>query len=337
MSEFQPDTPTILETEAATPKLAVKPLHLTALAAGIILLLGLLVLLTGLPPKDFPVNKPFTINRGLSASAITKELKTAGIVRSQSLLYFALTLWHDPGAVKAGTYVFAEPLSVWQLADRLTEDAPPDTLIALTFPEGFSVRDYAMIAKDSLVDFNEEKFTALAEDREGYLFPDTYYVPPDFTEAELFALLTDTYEEKLTALNELVAETDLSESDVIILASVVEREANTPESMSLVAGILLNRLSIGMALQADATLEYVLNKPLNELTPEDLEIDSPYNTYLYPGLPPTPIGNPGLQSIEAVIHPTSTEYFYYITDADGTFHYAETFEQHKINIADHLR
>ena len=96
-------------------------------------------------------------------------------------------------------------------------------------------------------------------------------------------------------------------------------------------------MSIGMALQADASIEYVLDKPLSELTSEDLKIDSPYNTYLYTGLPPTPIGNPGLQAIMAVLEPTESDYFYYITDEDGVFHYAQTFNQHKSNIAKYLR
>ena len=92
-----------------------------------------------------------------------------------------------------------------------------------------------------------------------------------------------------------------------------------------------------MALQADASIEYVLGKPLGELTPEDLEIDTPYNTYLYRGLPPTPIGNPGLAAIRAVLEPTSSDYLFYITDSEGNFYYAETFDEHRANIAKYLR
>jgi len=96
-------------------------------------------------------------------------------------------------------------------------------------------------------------------------------------------------------------------------------------------------LQIGMALQADASIEYELDKPLSELTAADLELESPYNTYLNPGLTPTPIGNPGLQSIKAVLEPTESNYFYYITDENGTFHYAKTFEEHKLNVQKYLR
>jgi UPF0755 protein len=121
------------------------------------------------------------------------------------------------------------------------------------------------------------------------------------------------------------------------LASIIEREANSPESMKMVSGILQNRLTIDMPLQADASIEYILDKPLNALLPEDLKIDSPYNTYLNRGLPPTPIGNPGLTAIEAVLEPTLSKYLFYITDETGEFHYAEDFDQHRANIQRYLR
>jgi UPF0755 protein len=112
--------------------------------------------------------------------------------------------------------------------------------------------------------------------------------------------------------------------------------------MRTVAGIFLNRLSINMALQADASIEYVIDTPLGELAPGQLaselrELDSPYNTYLYPGLPPTPIGNPGENAIRAIADPLKSNYFYYITGDDGEFYYAETYDQHQTNIARHLR
>ena len=107
--------------------------------------------------------------------------------------------------------------------------------------------------------------------------------------------------------------------------------------MKIVAGILDSRLVLGMPLQVDATMEYVLDKPLSQLEPEDLEIDSPYNTYLNSGLPPTPIGNPGLAAIRAVLEPLPTDYLFYITDENGDFYYAKNFEEHKQNIARYLQ
>ena len=130
---------------------------------------------------------------------------------------------------------------------------------------------------------------------------------------------------------------NLSEHDVVILASIIEREANSTTSMKLVSGILQNRLALDMALQVDASMEYILEKPLKELTAEDLKIDTPYNTYLYRGLPPTAIGNPGLDAIMAVLEPTPSEYMFYITGTDGEFYYAKNFDEHRLNIAKYLR
>jgi UPF0755 protein len=129
----------------------------------------------------------------------------------------------------------------------------------------------------------------------------------------------------------------LSRDEVIVLASILEREANNERSMKMVSGILQNRIAADMPLQADASIEYVLSKPLKELTPNDLKIDSPYNTYLNKGLPPTPIGNPGLQAIEAVLSPQESQYFFYISDNDGNFHYARTYAEHLKNIDTYLR
>src|SRR5690606_22167281 len=193
---------------------------------------------------------------------------------------------------------------------------------------GFTLEEYARIAAEGLPEFSTEEFLELTADKEGYYFPDTYYLPADFTASELVELLEETYELRVSPLRSLIEAHEMSEREVIILASLIEREANTEESMRMVSGILQNRLEEGMRLQVDASLEYVLARPLNTLTAEDLEIDSRYNTYLYGGLPPTPIGNPGLQSIMAVLEPIESDNFYYLTDEEGQFYYAETFDEH---------
>jgi UPF0755 protein len=145
-----------------------------------------------------------------------------------------------------------------------------------------------------------------------------------------------TFDDVVGELPIKTASSSLSLDEVMVLASIVEREANSPESMKIVAGILENRLELGMRLQADASIEYVLDKPLSELTPEDLEIDSPYNTYKYTGLPPTPIGNPGREAMLAVLEPIKSDYYYYITDEAGEFHFAKTYDEHLQNIKMYL-
>lgn len=308
--------------------------------AGIALLLAavlvLSVLIQSRAPASFPLNTAITIEPGLSAAAIADELAAQGVVRSSDLLYIAIILFHDPLEVKAGAYVFREPQSTFSIARQITEDNPQTEHITLTFIEGSSVTDYALVAENRLPEFDPTEFNVGAAKYEGMLFPDTYYVPYTFTVDELIELLLNTYEEQTAELF-AVNTTGLSEYEVVTLASIVEREANSEESMRMVAGILQNRMEAGMPLQADASMEYVLDKPLGALTPEDLKIDSPYNTYLYTGLPPTPIGNPGLNSITAVLDPIVSDYYYYLTGNDGVFYYAETYETHLSNIERYLR
>lgn len=289
------------------------------------------------PTSNFPINTPVVIESGTGVKAISEELKRANVVKSDWLLYYVLAFFYEPKDIKASTYVFEEPLSTFEIAKRLTEGDFDTDLVRFTHFEGERANQLAKRAAELLTNFDEDRFILAAEAVEGRLFPDTYFVPADFTDEDLLKLMQNTFSEKLATLQEDIDKHNLSLDEILILASIIEREANAPESMKLVSSVLQNRLEIGMALQADASIEYILDKPLAELMPEDLKIDSPYNTYLYTGLPPTPIGNPGLDSIMAVLEPTTSDYFYYITDDEGVFHYAKTYREHLMNIEKYLR
>lgn len=305
---------------------------------GSLLWLGLLGYIWWLTtaPSDFPINTPVTIEAGMSASEIANELAEQQIVRSSDMLYMAIILLHDPLEVKAGSYVFQRSQNVFAIAKQITDDNPPIEHVTLTFLEGTTVAHYAYVARHQLNEFDTERFLQEAQPLEGFLFPETYYVPYTFKADQLIALLRKTYKEEVKTLLSQNPST-LTEYKVITLASLLEREANSKESMAMVAGILLNRLELNMPLQVDASMEYVIDGPLDTLTPADLQIDSPYNTYLYKGLPPTPIGNPGLDAISAVLHPEKSDFLYYITGLDGNFYYARTYEEHLENIETYLR
>lgn len=305
-------------------------------AIGLTLAL-LLFLYLARPPADFPVDSTLNIAPGENVRTIVNNFAAAEYVRSSDLLYLVLIMLHDATDIQAGVYEFTTPASVVEVARLITEVGPKDELVKITIPEGLPSKKIATIAEEVLPNFDAEAFLSLASNDEGILFPDTYFVPKDFTAEQLHALLRRTFQEKVEALFEESPASNLTTEEVIILASILEREANSPESMALVSGVLHNRLAIDMPLQADATIEYILDKPLSELVPADLEVDSPYNTYLYRGLTPTPIGNPGLVAIEAALNPTSSDYFYYITDAEGEFHFGKTFDEHRENIARYLR
>lgn len=169
---------------------------------------------------------------------------------------------------------------------------------------------------------------------EGYLFPDTYRVYRDQLPDALFAKQLDEFESFYKDIQPGPQSEPLKTlDDVIILASIVEAEVTANSDRAIVAGIFLNRLRIGMALQTDASLSYLHGSNRAQATAEDLASTSPYNTYKYRGLPPGPIGNPGKASIDAVLNPTKTPYFYFLTDKKGKVYYAKTLEEHAANRA----
>jgi len=294
------------------------------------------------PPEAFTGTQSLEVSPGISVRDIAQEAANAGIVRSGTLLYVLLTYSHDPTQIFAGTYVFSEPASVFAVAQKLADQDIENELVTITIPEGVRLTQIAQTAEVALPDFDVDDYLINTLGLEGYLFPETYFVPETFLAQDLIDLQRATYEENMMPLREQIELSPLSEYEALILASIIEREANDEESMKMVSGILQNRLKIGMALQADASIEYTIGTPLNELPPGQLaselrETESPYNTYLNTGLTPTPIGNPGLMAIKAALNPTPSDNFFYITGNDGEFYYAETLKGHNQNIARYLR
>ena len=324
--------------EVRTTKRLLKLLLITVLLG----MIGLFVMLwygytLNQPPQDKTVPITVTVEPGSTAKSVASQLKVEGVIQSDFLLYLFMVLFFEPTNIKASSYVFETPLSTYHIAQRLTEGDFDSDLVSFTHIEGERVARIAERAEQQLTNFDTAAFLALAEPAEGKLYPETYFIPADFTAEQLFQLMRDTFDKKLAPLQAEIEAHPLSLYEIITLASIIEREANSPESMNMVSGILQNRLEIDMPLQADASIEYILDKPLQELVPEDLSIDSPYNTYLNRGLPPTPIGNPGLTSIEAVLRPTPSEFLFYITGNDGNFYYAVTYDEHRANIERYLR
>jgi UPF0755 protein len=282
-----------------------------------------------------------TIEKGASAASVASIIAESGVVRTETLLYAALVGVGNPSTIKAGSYIFEEGLSTYEIAKLIYQQVPQDPLISITLPEGITAQEMGALFASKLPEFDVDEFLNLSANDEGYLWPETYFVTETFTARDAYELLKET---AVTEQANLFSNSDtsLTDEEVVILASIVEREANTAESMRMVAGILLNRLEISMPLQADATVEYVLDDKIGALPPGQLAeyletLDSPYNSYLYPGLPPTPIGNPGADALQAVLRPAETSDLYYITDDEGQFHYAETYEEHVNNVERYLR
>ncbi len=287
------------------------------------------------PPKDFPFNQVLTIHTGQSLQQITDSLYEQHIIRSPFFFRIHVIIQGGEKRVIAGDYLLDEKVGPADLAYRLVRGKFHLEPYKATIPEGWNVFEIGDYFEKHLVNFNLAQFLVLAKEKEGHLFPDTYFIFPTTKPGAIIDMMENNFDNKISGIN--FSTTTHSTKDVIIMASILENETRTPEDRRIVSGILWKRLKLGMALQVDATFSYVNGKNTYELTSDDLKIDSPYNTYKYRGLPPGPIGNPGIDSILAALNPTTTKYLYFLSERDGTMHYAQTFEQHKLNKERYLK
>jgi UPF0755 protein len=300
------------------------------------------------PFKGYSAEEQFVeIAPGSSTRAIGRALVEAGVVRDA--LVFRIALWRSGAArrLKAGEYRFDRPMTAADVVDRI---ARGDVYLhAITFPEGLTIREMARIfeaqgfgsAGEFLAAACEAGLIAdldpAARDLEGYLFPETYALPRRGTAPQLVAMMTSRFQQVLgPQLRQEAAERGLSVRQVITLASIVEKETARADERPLVAAVLLRRLRIGMPLQSDPTVIYGLTlagRYNGNLTRENLQFASPYNTYRHAGLPPGPIAAPGRTSIEAVVRPAESDYLYFVSRNDGSHVFARTLEEHNRNVS----
>ena len=309
--------------------------RLYSLVAAVILVT--LYSLTSAPPSNFPSDSIVVIARGASVPDITKQLSDSNVIKSPKFLQFALHISGTSARVQAGGYLFGEPQNLFTVAYRLVAGdygLPP---VRITFPEGVTTRDIAEKAAEVLPFISSAEFISLGKQHEGYLFPDTYFFPPDATAESVIKAMRENFDVKMEPLMADIKASGHSISDIVIMASFVEKEARTDVNRRIIAGILWDRLEIGMPLQVDAVFGYIFDRDTYSPSFSDLTTESPYNLYLHKGLPPGPIANPGLKSIQAVLHPTKTNYLYYLTGSDDLMHYATTYAGHQSNQRKYLQ
>jgi len=271
------------------------------------------------------------IPRGSSLADIAALLKSRGVVRSALAFRALARLQHADADVRAGAYAFAPRESMAEVLEQLrTGGAQVATWI--TIPEGFTAEQIALRIQAEDIG-KAAAFARVLRQHEGFLFPSTYLIPLAATPAEVATMLTDQFAKELPADAAARARAlHVSVRQAVTVASLVEREAKVEGDRPLIAAVIYNRLRAGMPLQIDATIEYALPAHKTELSLHDLAIDSPYNTYRHPGLPPTPIANPGLPSLQAALHPAKTDALYYVYCGNGHHVFAKTFAQHEKNV-----
>jgi UPF0755 protein len=299
---------------------------------------------------DTPVT--FVVEPGESAATIAARLEELGLVTEGELFRMFIRYHEIDANLEAGEYVLRPNMTMAQIAETLQHARIEE--VTVTIPEGWRAEQVAqMLAQENIVDGDEflalvqrGKFDySLLRDRpedsslEGFLFPETYRIPAQAEPEDLIERMLSTLDERFTPeMRRLAVERGMTIYEVIILASIVEREAVMAEERPIIASVFLNRLQQAMYLRADPTVQYAKGYDATTgqwwapVTPEDWEaVDSPYSTYLYPDLPPGPICSPGLSAIQAVLEPADTEYLFFLAKGDGSHAFALTYEEHLQN------
>jgi len=300
-------------------------------------------------PSSIILSQPFSISKGEPIASISGRLKQENFIYSDLLFRFYLKIINKTRDIKAGYYLFPPRISLIQLINFITDSKNINDGIFLV-KEGETVLDIDNHLKEKNILNNSQQLTnycirgfiskypilfqkaPLDNNLEGYLFPDSYHFPQGLSSSEIIEAFLANFETKLNDAKLLAINNGHSFYENLIIASLLEKEVQSEIDKRMVADILWRRLKENMPLQADATICYAQNQSFSDcqLTEKAFKTDSPYNTYLYKGLPPTPICNPGLESIKAALNPLPNQSWYYLTDRKtGKTIYSKTYEEHQ--------
>jgi len=291
-------------------------------------------------------NQIFVVHPGQPVAQIAQNLQKENLIKNALAFRLLVSRMDISKNIQAGDFRLSAAMPARQIAQELTHGAID---VWITLPEGLRIEEQAAsieeklkFAQNDVYRFDKHEYIKTAQ--EGYMFPDTYLIPKDSSAQQVAEKLRTTFDQKIPAQTLAAGQkNNLNPEQVVILASILEKEARSNEERPVIAGIILNRLKIGMKLDIDATVAYAKGYDSQkktwwlQVTPDDNKsLKSPYNTYLNPGLPPGPIANPGLEAIMAAVNPATTEYMYYLHDMQGKVHYAKTIQEHNQNIQQFL-
>ncbi len=283
----------------------------------------------------------FVVKKGEGVATISSRLKEKGFIKSDLLFKIYYRLNSDKYQIQAGSFELSPAMDVAAILEILGEGADD---LWITLPEGMRREEIAQsLQQYSLTAYDADEFLTQTVALEGKLFPDTYLVPKEITTQALVLLMNNTFEKRIEPFREEIEDSKYTLNEILTMASLLEREARDFEQMKLISGVLWKRLGSGMPLQVDATLQYAkgydsdLGSWWAVPRQADKNLDSSFNTYLNPGLPPKPICNPGINAIEAALRPESSDYLFYIHDNQGRVHFGRNLEEHNQNIDQYLR
>lgn len=281
-------------------------------------------------PAHFPEQSLVRIKKGATLEQAASLLKERHLIQSAILFELFARMYRNDGTIVAGEYAFTEPQNLLTVASRLTTGDFMLTPVKVRIEEGMSVDQITTLLKKQVPDFDALQFYSLAAQKEGRLYPDTYFILPGEEPSLVLEAMEKNFEKRIheVTLATAIAKFGKPLNEVLTMASILEKEASLMQDRRIISGILWHRIAIGMKLQVDAVFPYINGKNTFTLTRKDLLIDSPYNTYLYKGLPPGPIGSPSAEAILAAVTPVDTSYVYYLSDMRGKIYYSTTYEQH---------
>lgn len=333
-------------------KIAPATLHKISKTAGFVLFVIIAILIFEIYIPANPFSKQtvvYAVQKGSGDEEIADNLQKLGLIRSSYFfqLYEIITFRH--AYLQAGKYNFSPRMSVYEIVKKLSNGDVVKNKI--TILEGWDAEDVAsymeqkgLCKKDEFLQLVKQDYSATLDflkDKpkksglEGYIFPDTYEIAEGDTCQDVLQIMLANFGKKLTPqLREEIAKQEKSIFDIVTMASLIEKEVKNIDDKKIVSGILWRRIAISMPLQLDCTINYITGKSDPGAAIKDTKIDSPYNTYMYYGLPKGPISNPGINSILAAIYPTKTDYLYYLSD--GKTYYSKTFEEHQAKKAQYL-
>lgn len=285
-------------------------------------------------PSPFPSEALITIEKGESLSQVATSFKQQRIIRSSFWLKVFVFIWGGQRRVVAGDYYFPAPTDIFKVTKMIHKGEFGLIARKITIPEGTNSFEMAKIMEKELPAFNAKDFQNEIKDNnyEGYLFPDTYFFMPNSKASDIISMMRENFTRQIQPYEEDIIKSKKSLDDIVIMASIIEEEANgSLETKRIISGILWKRLRLGMPLQVDSPFKYYNGKNSYTLTKDDLTEDNDYNTYTNKGLPPTAIASPGVDSLRAAIAPTQTAYLYFLSDKSGNMYYAKDFGGHKRN------
>jgi UPF0755 protein len=312
---------------------------ITLVIFAVISLFGFIWWTNGVKPvnKKDTSQKIFVIERGEAIREVGNSLKEEGLIRDPVVFFLLIKKAGSEKAIQAGDYKLSPSMDLYTIVDTLKHGTLD---LWVTIPEGFRAEEIASSLSENLP--VDAVFRQKLAQEEGYLFPDTYLIPKDASAETVISIMKGNFSKKIQESG--ISQDKAALSRIVTIASLVEREAKFAEDAYLVASVISNRLEIGMGLQIDATVQYILGYIPAEkvwwkrhLTISDLKTASPYNTYIHAGLPPTPISNPGLNAIKAAANPAKTDYLYYVSDSAGHLHFAKTLDGHNQNVQKYIK